>query len=67
MNNGFGFQAKHNEIYKRTWVSNLFNKRKKNKPFRLENASSLTHEFLYYNFNKKILLSFLGKIVMFKI
>ena len=33
-----------------------------NKPFRLQNESSLTHDFLYNNFNKKILLNFLFKI-----
>ena len=29
----------------------------KNLPFLLENSSNLTHEFLYDNFNKKILLN----------
>ena len=28
----------------------------KNEPFILENASNLTHKFLYDNFNKKIFL-----------
>ena len=32
-----------------------------------ENASNLTHEFLYDNFNKKILLNFLVKIVIQKL
>ena len=31
-----------------------------NDPFCLENASNLTHEFLYDNFNKKIYQHFFG-------
>ena len=41
--------------------------RKNRVPFLLENVSNLTHEFLYDNFNKKILLNFLVKIVMQKL
>ena len=33
-------------------------------PFFLKNASNLTHEFLYDNFTKKILLNFIDKIVI---
>ena len=36
----------------------------KNESPLLENASSLTHEFLYDNFKKKILLNSLVKIVI---
>ena len=32
-----------------------------NEQFRLENESNLIHEFLYQNFNKKVLLNFLVK------
>ena len=41
--------------------------RKNKVPFLLENVSNLTHEFLYDNFNKKILLNFLVKIVIQKL
>ena len=36
--------------------------RKENRQFSFENAN-LTHDFLYDNFNKKILINFLIKIV----
>ena len=39
----------------------------KNEPFHLEKASNLTHEFLYDNLNKKILLNFLVKVVIQKL
>ena len=39
----------------------------KNEPFILENASNLTHKFLYDNFSKKILLNFLVKIIIKKL
>ena len=38
-----------------------------NNLFRLENASNLTNEFLCDNFNKKILLNILLKIVIQKV
>ena len=34
---------------------------KENEQFLLENASNLTHEFFYDNFNKKILVNFVGE------
>ena len=40
--------------------------REKNKSFLFENASNLTHEFLYDNFNKKIQEFFLMQIVITK-
>ena len=51
------------------WVNNTFASQllvfeRKNEQFFLENASNLTQEFLYDNFNKKILLSFLVKFVI---
>ena len=39
----------------------------RNELFLLENVSNLTHEFLYDNFNKKILLNFLVKVVIQKL
>ena len=36
----------------------------KNEPFHLKNALNLRHEFVLDNFNKKILLNFLLKIVI---
>ena len=56
--------------FSKSWQLSLLNAsflRKNNKPFLLENASNLTHEFLYDNFNKKILLNFLVKIVITKL
>ena len=47
-----------------TFVSQPFVFEEKNEPFVLENASNLTHEFLYNNFNKNILLNILVKIVI---
>ena len=38
-----------------------------NEPFHLENTSNFTHEFLNVNFNHKILLNFLVKIVLQKL
>ena len=38
-----------------------------NEPFLLENASNLTNEFLYDNFNKKIYQDFFVKIVTQKL
>ena len=40
---------------------------KKNEPFLLENAPNLTHEFLYDNFNKKILINFFVKTIIQKL
>ena len=39
----------------------------KTEPVFFENASNLTREFLYDNFNKKILLNFLVNIVILKL
>ena len=36
----------------------------KNEPFLIENASYLTHEFLYDNFNKKILSNLSNEYTM---
>ena len=48
-----------------TFVSGrFFFGEKINGQFRLENALNLPHEFLYDNFNKRILLNFLVKIVI---
>ena len=41
--------------------SNVFEEKKE--PFLFENVSNLTHEFLYDNFNKKLFLIFLVKIL----
>ena len=41
--------------------------RGKNEPFLHENALNLTHDFLYDNFNKKIWVNFLVKIVTQKL
>ena len=35
-----------------------------NEQFRLENTPNLTHDILYDDFNKKILLNFLVKLVI---
>ena len=39
----------------------------KNEPFLHENASNLTHECFYENFNKQILFNFFVKIVLQKL
>ena len=49
-------------------LSSVFILRKKNQPFLLEHASNFSHDFLYDNFNKKILLNlmhFQGEMVRF--
>ena len=46
-----------------TFISHRLLLNGKNEPFRLENASNLTHVFLYDNFTKKNLLNFLVKLL----
>ena len=46
-----------------TFASQRFVFEKKSEQFRLENKSNLTHEFLYDNFNKTILATFIVKII----
>ena len=55
----FTLQSKYNfaHLTINTLASQCLVFEKENKPFFFENASNLTHEFLYDNFNKKILLS----------
>ena len=46
------------------FIPNTSIEAKINEQFHLDNASNLTIEIFYYNFNKKILLNFLVKIVV---
>ena len=48
-----------------TFASQRFVLDEKYKLFLLENASNLTHRFMYDNFNKKIYQNFLVKITFF--
>ena len=41
--------------------------KEKKEPYLLENVSNLTHEFLYENLNKKILINFLVEIFIQKL